>query len=388
LIGAHAFGNIIMVFFGPILLRYSNPVTLLRRTLLLLAPASLLLGCCAVLTGIAFAIAFCVLRVLVGALVSVVEMSAAACGFRLVSEDQIRVIVALQLIMRNLGTLLGPAFGGFIYPHPGAGWTLPYFVGSMIFVLLALITFLISYKLPLFEPRERTVSLMQLLRVLEVWPLLICNCLLGLFFAYMMEPLYNPIFSVAPYSLSYADIGLMASIIPLVQVVSMIFTTVFTRRVSDPGPSAQQMFGHLIITLGVILIGPSPIFFGLVNKSVGLSVGALSLLGVGGGMVILTQPTFMLRIMWRERGWTKDDLGGVNAAVGLASAMLGMLIGPTISSGLLPVIGFDWLSTGYVIMHVPAVMACANFLRQYSSPRQDDFVKPWRGAKDKPAQEA
>lgn len=364
IIGAHALGVIVFGQFVPNLLRYHDPMAMLRATLLMQTVAMLGCGLSGGLQGTAFAVTFGVFRFLLGGLASITEMCAQAIAFRCAPYSKVPTVVAIFVAVRSLGPLFGSAVGSFIYPLPNGGWPAPFFVGAIVFVLLYFVFFTISAYTKRFDPIISTASVLTVLKVPLTWPCLLATPFLGFILTYALEPLYAPIYSSAPYFFSYQDIGLISGALPLGMSITVFLIATWMHEYT--GPSLQQALGASCIFTGATLLGPSPILGGAIQPSTGLAIGALMLVGGGVGICVPTTPMFMLRILEREAGLTKAEVGGSLATTAGTMIMIGALVAPTVSSIVYNAVGFQWVTGGWALVYAGLYIPCALVLLRYN----------------------
>jgi MFS family permease len=266
--------------------------------------------------------------------------------------------------VRSLGALLSPTLGGLLYPVHHGGWTLPFLVGACVFMVLYASLFLVSACGEAMTPIVSSATTVQALRVKQVWAVLIANPFLCGFVAFLLEPLYEPLLSEPPYNCSTQVIGLVASSIPTMQVPALVFVGAWLHNLT--GPSVQQALGAVLIVCGTLLLGPSPIFGSWLSPSLHLFVGGLFCIGLGSGIAIPTNPLFVLKILHREAGLTKEELGGVIASTTATFYFAGALIAPMVGSLMYEIVGFQWLTTGWAFTFIAIFLPCACVLAKYN----------------------
>lgn len=366
LIACHAAGVIVFGQFAPNLLRWRDPLAIMRTTLLLQTSLSLACGLCGGLYGTAFGVTFGIFRFLLGGAATITEMCAQAIAFRCAPSDKIAAITATLVSIRTLGTLFAPTLGGVLYPI--GGFPLPFIAGSCVFLALWIALFATNACTLPMDPIISTASVLKVLKVCRIWPALLATPFLGFFLSFSMEPLYNPVYSSPPYNLGFQAIGLIAAAIPVGMIAVNI--GVATWLYNYIGPSWGQLIGSVLIFIGALLLGPSPIFGSGLTPSIGLAIGALFVIGSGLGVCVPTTPIFMLRILEREAGLRKAEVGGSLATTAMTFIMLGALTAPTISSAIYAAVGFPAFTTGWAFIYVALYIPCAVLLWKYN-PAED-----------------
>jgi len=365
IVGCHAAGVITFGFFLPLLLRIFDPFALLRAGFLLQSCGALGCALCGYISQkVAFAVLFSLIRFVLGGMALMCELASQAIAFRCVSADKAPVAMAGLIVIRSLGTTLSPTIGGALYPLASGGWPLPFFAAAMLFLLLYAALFATNAYAASMPPDTKSASVLQVLSSLGTW------FATGLFFlmffgGLMLEPLYSPVLSQLPYAMGYSDIGLMASIFPISSLVAIIIGTIVLRRILKEHTTPHQIIGVSIIFVGYLALGN---FFTLVTPSTGLFVTGLVFVGGGCGFIIPSHPTIMLRILWRDKGLTKDELGGALAATTTTCLYIAGFIAPTAGSGVYDAVGFPALMTGLAIFFVAGAAICIALLYKYDDP--------------------
>uniref|UniRef100_A0A6T8DUC9 Major facilitator superfamily (MFS) profile domain-containing protein n=1 Tax=Prymnesium polylepis TaxID=72548 RepID=A0A6T8DUC9_9EUKA len=178
-----------------------------------------------------------------------------------------------------------------------------------------------------------------------------------------MEPMYSKVLSEDPYNLDTSEVGLMASIVPLTQTVMIVVAMLLSKFIA---PVVQQAIGVAILFTACLLLGPSPLL-PFLDKTQGLFITALVCIGIGSAMFLPTHPLFMLRILYREAGLTKKELGGAMAAVSTDFMYSGAIIAPTVSSLVVEAIGFEDFTTIWAFVYVTAWLPCIWVLSRYNA---------------------
>lgn len=129
------------------------------------------------------------------------------------------------------------------------------------------------------------------------------------------------------------------------------------------GPLPQQLLGAITITVLLLFLAPA---FQSIAPSVGLMAGALLGIGLSTGLMIPTHPLLMMRILERDAGLTKDELGGALATTSTMFMMFGALVGPTVSSNILVAAGFARLTIYSAVFYAVVYLSCLFFLRSYN----------------------
>jgi len=364
LISCHALGVIVFSPFAPLLLRHYDPFALLRVVLSSESVFSLLCALCAGLSSVSFAVIFALLRFVLGGHAAVLAMCAQAIGFRMAPVRHVAGATAAIVATTTIGSMLGPMFGGLLYSAQPGGFALPFVVLACLFATLYVILYIVNTQGPGMAPIPSSASVVQVLTIWQVWVPLIASPFLVGVLPFLLEPLYNPVLSSAPYELGYKDIGFAASVSPVVATVTLILAGSWLH--TKIGACAQQLLGGCVICLSALLLGPSPIFGSALPKSLALFIGALCLTGIGSAMVMPVNTIFILRIVERETGMTKDQMGGVASTLSTALLMISALIAPPVGSSLYgSTLTFEWLTTGWAICFAAIFFPCVLFLCSY-----------------------
>jgi hypothetical protein len=246
----------------------------------------------------------------------------------------VRMAAALQgfaTSFRGMGAVVGSAIGGSLYGMSGGGYPMPFVVPALGFLLVHAILFCVSTYADAMPPVDSAASVLSVLRVWQAWPALIATPFLSLFGSYALEPLYAPLLLNKPYHLSFRHIGQVVSAIAAAQVT---VTFVGAALLNCINAAAQQALGASCITLGFLLLGPSPLFgFGSNMHTTPLASGSLLLIGCGVGLVMPTHSLFMMRILQREAGLHKRQIGGAVATTTISTAMVGVRRAPYFAAG-------------------------------------------------------
>jgi len=133
------------------------------------------------------------------------------------------------------------------------------------------------------------------------------------------------------YTLGVVPIGLTLTLTTIGVLCGTLFFSTWPHLLI--GPDLQQLVAMLIYTLGVLLLGPSPLL-PFLTPSHSLFCGALLMIGIGMGIGMPMQMVLLLRILWREKGYTKQDVSGSLAAANLTIGMLGGAILPPLGAYL------------------------------------------------------
>jgi len=136
-----------------------------------------------------------------------------------------------------------------------------------------------------------SASLAMTLGVPAVWAASITNVFIMHMSIVSWEPIYEPVLVESPYSLDVTEIGEVASVPSIALVIGIAGVGVWLHRLV--GVSGQQLTGILLMFVGTLLLGPSPILG--VQASVTQLVVALVVLGISAGILAAVNPVFVLR---------------------------------------------------------------------------------------------
>lgn len=356
IIACHAVGLILCSFVAPQMLRYVGALVMLRAVLLFMATASLCASMTGMLSGALFASLLGLCRLVMGAAVSIVEVCVQSILFQCMPAHHAPTVMSVLLFVRSAGLLLGPLVGGLLYPISiGHGFSLALLAPSIVFLFVYIALFSIGAYSKNIRPSIKTASVTQVLTVCKMWPGLIGTPLAGFFLPLMLEPLYEPVFRAPPYGFTVRMVGVVASMpaagMMVGQAVGMVGLLLFMR------PSIQQACGAALLIFGSVVLGWA--------TETGIAIAGLLMIGSGFGICLSAQPAMSLRILWRDAGLTKNDVGGALSATSTMFEQISTLVAPTIGPYVEDGFGFQWLCYGWAIFYFLLFAICWFLLLPY-----------------------
>jgi len=368
IVGAHAIGSLIFAYVSPLLLRSFAPLKLVRTAMLIMGIASICFGVSMSITQ-SNALLITVMiasRLLYGGALAVSEVAAQALVYRMVNEPTVPFANAIISGIRALGMLGSPAAGALLYAV--GGFPAPFVCIATGFLALYVLMYLVMALQPADlnpEAARETVSVWELLRVAPTLPV---HCLLAVtvFAALAYEPLYQPLLTRPPYSLSTVAVGGVAVIHGGASFLFSLLVSAWLHVYV--GVTAQQLVGALLSLGGLACIGPSRLLAPYWPSSLSQFVLGLTATGAGASLLGVLNPTLLLNIMWTEQRRTKRELAPSIVATNLFSMMAGAVLAPIVSSVVYTQGGIGWVSSvnwiAFFLIAVPSIL----YLAQYSNP--------------------
>jgi len=356
---------------APLRMRTIPALTLVRYSLPMLGLGSVVLGLAAETgSGGVVPVMVCA-RIFMGALAATNEVASQATLYRMAKEDELPFLTALVSIVRVLGMLTAPVLGSLLYVK--GGYPAPSMFVAVLTAVVELVFVIVVARLPpvlLPEANPNQQSVLQLLKVHQVWPQLLLMVCVGAA-PLAIEPIAAPILTRPPYELSLQGVGGMLCL----NIVGLaIGGTSSVQLYQKIGLSAQQACGLGVIGLGLLLQGPSSIF-GFIPPSLGLWISSLLLVGFGIGVVGAVQPLALLRVLYHAAGKTKKDLAGALVATNGFVVVLSGVIFPPITASIFDSDGVGVTTTvlfaALMVLTIPAVAWNAPYLARKSSGAGD-----------------
>lgn len=245
----------------------------------------------------------------------------------------------------GLGMSIGPALGGILFSVGGFG--LPFYTLGVLMVTIVPVNLCLLPSGDACNMEKKTGSLLELIQVPSVIMISLVIVVISNIWGFL-DPTLEP--HLREFQLSPEHIGL---IFLLFSALYGIFSPIWgclADRCNNPW--SMMVWGLLICTVGLLLLGPSPLLPFLTN-TIWLNLVALSILGISVALTLL--PTFQAVLECAIEGGCGDDLSTYSLVAGVWSCMysLGEVIGPSVGGVLLEYYGFPICST---------VMACVTFV--------------------------
>ncbi|KDR11631.1 MFS-type transporter SLC18B1-like isoform X2 [Zootermopsis nevadensis] len=259
--------------------------------------------------------------------------------------DNIGSVLGILETFVGLGMSIGPALGGILYSVGGFG--LPFYTLGILMVVI------VPANLCLLPPgdacnmEKKSGSLLELIRVPSVIMISLVIVVISNTWGFL-DPTLEP--HLREFQLNPEHIGLIFLLFSsLYGVFSLIWGWLADRCNNH---WSMMVWGLLICTIGLLLLGPSPLLPFLKN-TIWLNLVALSVLGISVALTLL--PTFQAVLDSAIEGGCSEDLSTYSLVAGVWSCMysLGEVTGPSVGGVLLEYYGFPICST---------VMACATFV--------------------------
>lgn len=286
------------------------------------------------------------LRSLQGACAAGAEVAASGLIFRSAPRAKVAEVMAMIEAVRIIGIVLGPVIGGGMYQK--LGYPAPFiFMAALIGSLCtAMIFFPISSKID-NKDLERDNSHQK--KLLKSPVILICVAFATLFATAVsfLEPSLEPFMAKPPYDLTQLQVGLVYSSLSLTFALAAACSQAIGHLV---GLTATFLLSATINCLAYNIIappkkftGPLSLFYFLHQNSKGgaiaLALGAIALVGVGGGMGIVPGTELMFREA-EHLGYSKETVSDSIAMIMYVPFTVGFFFGPLIGGALVHHMGF------------------------------------------------
>lgn len=259
--------------------------------------------------------------------------------------DNIGSVLGILETFVGLGMSIGPALGGILYSVGGFG--LPFYTLGILMVIIVPINFCLLPPGDACNMEKKSGSLRELIQVPSVIMISLVVVVISNIWGFL-DPTLEP--HLREFQLSPEHIGL---IFLLFSALYGVFSPIWGWLADHCNNHWSMMvWGLLICTVGLLLLGPSPLIPFLTN-TIWLNLVALSILGISVALTLL--PTFQAVLENAIEGGCSDDLSTYSLVAGIWSCMysLGEVIGPSVGGILLEYYGFPICST---------VMACVTFV--------------------------
>ncbi|XP_046392956.1 MFS-type transporter SLC18B1-like [Ischnura elegans] len=259
--------------------------------------------------------------------------------------DNMGSVMGILETFVGLGMSVGPALGGLLYSLGGFG--LPFYVLGVLMMIIVPVNFFLLPRGDGVDMEGRSGSIIEMMRVPSVivtsFVIVVASSTWG-----FLDPTLEP--HLRQFQLSAEEVGLIFLLFSAVYAVSSPIWGWLADRLSSHW--SMMAWGLIASTIGLLLLGPSPII-PFLKSSLWLNLVALSILGVAVALTLL--PTFQGVLDNAIEGGCREDLGTYSLVAGIWSCMysLGEVIGPTFGGVLVEHYGFPLCST---------IMAAMTFL--------------------------
>ena len=286
------------------------------------------------------------LRGLQGALAAGAEISAAGLIFRSAPRTKVAEAMAMVEAIRIVGIVVGPVMGGGMYQR--IGYPAPFLLMAALVGALsaAMIFFPIHHKIDNKNERRDDSHQKQLMKS----PVIQISVAFAALFATavsFLEPSLEPFMAKAPYNLSNLQVGLVYSSLSLTFALAAGCSQALGDVLGLPTimilSAAINGIAYNIIAPAKKLTGPLSLFYFLHQNTKGgaiaLSVGAIALIGVGGGMGIVPGTELMFK-EGEYLGHSKETVSDSIAMIMYIPFTVGFFLGPLIGGSLVHSMGF------------------------------------------------
>ncbi|XP_026285558.1 MFS-type transporter SLC18B1 [Frankliniella occidentalis] len=303
-----------------------------------------LAGCCSILFGALIHIVdqntFVVFCFLVRGMEAIGASAFTTASYVFVAQifpDNIGAVMGILETFVGLGMSTGPAIGGLLYTLGGFG--LPFYSLGVFMVVFVPINFCLLPSESGFGVDQSSSSLWQLLKVPSV---LVTGLVIvvGSNTWGFLDPTLEP--HLRQFSLSADQLGLVFLLTSGLYAIFSPIWGLLSDRVNHHW--SLMVIGLLLCTVGLVLLGPFPLFAFLPN-TLWLNLLALSILGVAMALTLL--PTFQGLLDSAVDGGCVDELSTHSLVAGVWACMysLGEVTGPLLGGFLLQVYGFPICAT-------------------------------------------
>lgn len=274
--------------------------------------------------------------------------------------NNIGSVIGILETFVGLGMSIGPAIGGILYSL--GGFSVPFYTLGIAMVVIAFINMLL---IPNVEDCDtvtnKTTSMINLIQIPAVVITGLVVVVVSSVWAFL-DPTLEP--HLRDFNLSPEKIGLIFLLFSALYGVSSPAWGWLADKVSHHW--FMMVAGLFMCTLGLLLLGPSPIIPGL-SPNLWLDLVALSILGVSVALALM--PTFLGILTSATNAGYPDSLVTYSVVAGIWSCMysLGEVIGPALGGVLLEKYGFPISSTVMAILTFSlAILTSAFFILKTS----------------------
>ncbi|XP_049855808.1 MFS-type transporter SLC18B1-like [Schistocerca gregaria] len=254
-----------------------------------------------------------------------------------VFPDTIGTVLGILETFVGMGMSIGPAVGGLLYSI--GGFELPFYSLGILMVATVPINFCLLPSTGAGSINKHTGSLLHLVKLPSVIVISLVIVVVSNTWGFL-DPTLEP--HLREFNLSAEEVGL---IFLLFSALYGIFSPIWgwlADRVNNHW--SMMVWGLLACSLGLLLLGPSPLL-PFLNKSLWLVLVALSILGVSVALTLM--PTFQGVLESAIEGGCSDELSTYSMVAGVWSCMysLGEVMGPSVGGTVMEYYGFPICST-------------------------------------------
>lgn len=285
--------------------------------------------------------------------------------------NNVAIVFGILEMAAGLGFMIGPAIGGVLFQI--SGFALP-FMTLGVFMMLSVPMCALCLQQEHFGDLHR-LAMVPLASLLHV-PAVLVVCLavtLGALVWSVIEPILEP--HLVVFDLSPMYLGLIFLLMAAFYAVSSPLWGYVADKLADA--TIMLVFGFAFSGLGLLLLGPSPLFgFDPLYNELWLNVLALVLLGVSVSLAVI--PTFVKILSAAKKSGLDDDMTLYASTAGLWGSMcaLGDFLGPTIGGVLFDNVGFAWTVTSVAIAcFVMALLLCLLCVFERTCPTSSHSTK-------------
>jgi len=310
-----------------------------------------------------FLIACTALRVLQGLACGFTETAAASLAMRSVSTQHIATAVGVVSASRGLGVVSGPPLGGVTFDS--LGFAAPFALAALLMFILGC-TMLVVVPLATHAPAPNATSnppTWDLLRVSAVLVALVAMWSVHSSITFL-APTLQPFLTAPPFSLSPSAIGLVFMFCTIAFALMAALAGVISSII---GHAYQMMLGLLLIAVGYVFVGPAPWVIPFVGTSMGVTVTALVLAAMGGGLAMVPATPLMISGSQAEGFSARQSMDGVAALATLAGSF-GGVSGPLFGGCFAEV--FDFPTAASLFAIIPLLVAPLLFPFRKGARRQ------------------
>jgi MFS family permease len=266
--------------------------------------------------------------------------------------EEIGSVLGILEIFVGLGMGIGPALGGILFSVGGYG--LPFYTLGILMVTFVPVNLRLLPSGNACNMEKKTGPLNKLMKMPSVIMISLVVVVVSNIWSFL-DPTLEP--HLREFQLSPERIGL---IFLLFSALYGIFSAIWGYLADRCNNHWSMMvWGLLISTVGLLLLGPSPAL-PFVTNTIWLNLASLSILGISVALTLL--PTFQAMLNSAIEGGCDDDLSTYSLVAGVWSCMyaLGEVIGSSVGGVLLEYYGFPVCST--VMAGVTFALALVTFV--------------------------
>ena len=297
---------------------WGDPYVLLRRSTAgtaLAVSITGLLGKIPMDTGsggvAAFLIIICLMRFTQGVCVTIMEVCNSSISLMLLPKDYVGPAQGIITATRIFGVICGPVLGGFLYQ---AGcWALPFTVGgALLFVAVVFLMVGLGRRAPkkLRPNKDSMMSMGQLLGVRDVaW--LALPMVMVCMETSLMEPAWQSFLGRPPFHMAPQAIGAFLFYAIVMYMAVLVFGGIC---IGVLGPAVQYLFGALLSGVGLLFLGPSPLFNNTVPTTEGIVLMGAMINYAGVAFFVPAMVPLALQVFERA-GFKQKQVAGVTSSI-------------------------------------------------------------------------